>query len=236
MTEPMIAVKSLNFHYQETASNLFSNFDLEIENGRVVVLLGPNGAGKTTLLRLLLNLVSPQSGTIKILGSSAGDSQLQARIAFLSEQPTRYEFLNLREFLQYFANLHNSDSTVNNQQAKALIANIDPELPMKNYSKGMMQRLNFARLLLHDPELVFLDEPSTGLDPIGHLKIQEMVHELKHLGKSVFLNTHNLDFAMNVADEIIVMNRGQIVLQSLRTEITKEQLESVFLGLESERS
>jgi ABC-2 type transport system ATP-binding protein len=183
-----------------------------------------------------LNLSKPQSGKIEVLGLSPGVEKLQKQIAFLSEQPTRYDFLNLTQYLKFFSTMNQASAEVKNLQAQDLIANIDPTTPMKNYSKGMMQRLNFARLLLNDPELIFLDEPSTGLDPIGHLKIEEMVLGLKKQGKSIFLNTHNLDFALNVADEIVIMNMGKIVMKVDRSNTDRKALQQTFLNLESERS
>ncbi len=232
----MINIESLCFSYKDAQAVLFDNLNLVIESNRTLVLLGPNGAGKTSLLRLLLNLSKPQSGKIQILGFHPGQEELQRQIAFLSEQPTRYDFLNLNQYLKFFATMNQALAEVHNSQAKDLIANIDPTIPMKNYSKGMMQRLNFARLLLNNPQLIFLDEPSTGLDPIGHLKIEEMVQELKQQNKSIFLSTHNLDFALQVADEIVIMNRGKIILQVDRIDTDRKALEEVFLNLESERS
>ena len=232
----MIKIENLCFGYEGVQTELFNNLNLLIEGHKTVVLLGPNGAGKTSLLRLLLNLSKPQSGKIEVLGSTPGDDKLQKQIAFLSEQPTRYDFLNLKQYLEFFATMNQVSAEVKNPQAQDLIANIDPNLPMKNYSKGMMQRLNFARLLLNDPELIFLDEPSTGLDPIGHLKIEEMVLGLKKQGKSIFLNTHNLDFALNVADEIVIMSNGKIIIKVDRSNTDRKALQETFLNLESERS
>ena len=232
----MITIENLCFGYEDAKTKLFNNLNLSIECHKTVVLLGPNGAGKTSLLRLLLNLSKPQSGKIEVLGLSPGVEKLQKQIAFLSEQPTRYDFLNLTQYLKFFSTMNQASAEVKNLQAQDLIANIDPTIPMKNYSKGMMQRLNFARLLLNDPELIFLDEPSTGLDPIGHLKIEEMVLGLKKQGKSIFLNTHNLDFALNVADEIVIMNMGKIVMKVDRSNTDRKALQQTFLNLESERS
>ena len=232
----MINIEGLCFCYEDAKTELFDNLNLEVKANKTLVLLGPNGAGKTSLLRLLLNLSKPQLGKIQILGFSPGSKELQRQIAFLSEQPTRYDFLNLSQYLKFFATMNKASVEVQNPQAKDLIANIDPSIPMKNYSKGMMQRLNFARLLLNDPQLIFLDEPSTGLDPIGHLKIEEMVKGLKQQNKSIFLNTHNLDFALNVADEIVIMNRGKIILQVDRGDTDRQALQEIFLNLESERS
>ena len=232
----MIKIENLCFGYEGAQRELFNNLNLLIEGHKTVVLLGPNGAGKTSLLRLLLNLSKPQSGKIEVLGFTPGDDKLQKQIAFLSEQPTRYDFLNLKQYLEFFATMNQVSAEVKNSQAQDLIANIDSNLPMKNYSKGMMQRLNFARLLLNDPELIFLDEPSTGLDPIGHLKIEEMVLGLKKQDKSIFLNTHNLDFALNVADEIVIMSKGKIIVKVDRSNTDRRSLQETFLNLESERS
>lgn len=232
----MINIEDLCFGYENAPTQLFSNFNLWIESKKTVVLLGPNGAGKTSLLRLLLNLSQPQSGKIEVLGFSPGEQRLQKQIAFLSEQPTRYDFLNLKQYLNFFATMNQVSAQVKNPQARELISNIDINVPMQNYSKGMMQRLNFARLLLNDPELIFLDEPSTGLDPIGHLKIEEMVLGLKKEEKAIFLNTHNLDFALNVADEIVIMNMGKIIRKIDRLDTDRKSLQDIFLNLESERS
>ncbi len=236
MSSTMINIQNLCFGYEDADTELFHNLNLSVPSHKTLVLLGPNGAGKTSLLRLLLNLSKPQSGKIEILGFTPGAEKLQKQIAFLCEQPTRYDFLNLNQYLNFFSTMNKVSAEVRNPQARQLVANIDPNIPMKNYSKGMMQRLNFARLLLNDPELIFLDEPSTGLDPIGHLKIEEMVLGLKKQGKSIFLNTHNLDFALNVADQIVIMNMGKIIIEVDRLNTDRKALQEIFLNLESERS
>lgn len=229
-----IQIEALNFTYPGSDLPLYEGFDLEIGQGKTTVMLGPNGAGKTTLLRILLGFEPIFEGEIKLLGHSIASSELLPKIGFLNEQPTRFEFLSKEQYLSTFLNA-SSDHRANWEE---LIENIPADLPMKNYSKGMLQRLNFVRLLQDDPELIFLDEPATGLDPIGQQQIINTVLKLKELNKTILVNTHDLQFALDVADQILVLVKGKVAKRIERDEeeYDAQKLKDWFLSLSSPRS
>lgn len=219
---------------------VLQDVSLTVPKSQSVAILGPNGAGKTTFMKSLLGLVFPDSGQVQIFSYPAGSEKARQKIGFLSELPLLLEFLSKETFLKHFARLaseagHSSDQTLN-ELIGELIQNIPDGLPMAGYSKGMMQRLNFARVLQKDPELIFLDEPATGLDPIGQLNIVSIVKRLRELGRTIYVNTHNIDFALETADRIVVLHQGKLISDQMSHQISRTELENLFLSLESVRS
>ncbi len=215
---------------------ILKQISLSVPKGQSVAVLGPNGAGKTTLLKLILNLIPPLSGSVKIFGFGPGSSRARQCIGFLAELPTTADFLNREQFLDLFAPGNQRNSQNMQEIKERLIANIPPNQPMGQYSKGMVQRLNFARVLQNDPELIFLDEPISGLDPIGQLKIMEILQALRRAGKTLYINTHNIDFALETADRILVLNQGVILMDKPVLEIHRQELVDLFLSLSGEKS
>ncbi|MBW7874502.1 MAG: ABC transporter ATP-binding protein [Candidatus Cloacimonetes bacterium] len=219
---------------------VLNNLSLSVTKSQSIAILGPNGAGKTTFMKALLGLVFPDSGQIQIFSHPAGSQMARQRLGFLSELPLILDFLSRQSFLNHFASLisdagHSKDNTLDTL-IQDLIGNIPIDLPMSSYSKGMMQRLNFARVLQKDPELIFLDEPATGLDPIGQLNIVRIVNRLRELGRTIYVNTHSIDFALEAADRVVVLHQGRIVTDQMCKDISRSELENLFLGLDSIRS
>jgi ABC-2 type transport system ATP-binding protein len=187
---------------------------LAVEEGEVFGFLGPNGAGKTTTLKMLVGLAFPTGGTARILGMELDDPKMKAQIGFLPEQPYFYDYLTARELLKYYGQLSGVD-------AKQLSGNVDASLArvglkdaadtqLRKFSKGMLQRAGIAQAILHNPKVVFLDEPMSGLDPMGRREVRSLIEELKAEGKTVFFSTHILSDAEALCDRVAIIHRGEL--------------------------
>src|SRR5262249_41185799 len=167
---------------------------LTVEDGEIFGFLGPNGAGKTTTLKMLMGLVFPTGGTARILGMEVEDPKMKAQIGFLPEQPYFYDYLTARELLKYYGQLSGMDAKQLSQKTDAVLERVGlrdaANLQLRKFSKGMLQRVGIAQAILHDPKVVFLDEPMSGLDPMGRREVRNLIEELKAEGKTVFFSTH----------------------------------------------
>jgi ABC-2 type transport system ATP-binding protein len=187
---------------------------LSIEEGETFGFLGPNGAGKTTTLKLLMGLIRPTSGEARILGMEIDDLRLKAQIGFLPEQPYFYDYLTARELLAYYAQL--SDVPAKNRSARVseMLERVglkdSGNVQLRKFSKGMLQRVGIAQAILHDPKIVFLDEPMSGLDPMGRREVRELIERLKQEGKTVFFSTHILSDAEALCERVAVINQGEL--------------------------
>lgn len=190
---------------------------LEIQQGETFGLLGPNGAGKTTLLKLLLGIIRPTAGSATILGQPAGDSETKARIGYLPENPYFYDYLTGWEFLSYTAGLFGLTGKDKKRRIAELLdlVQLDRQAAtkkqMRRYSKGMLQRVGMAQALINDPDIVFLDEPMSGLDPTGRFQVREIILSLKAQGKTLFFNSHVLSDVEKICDRIAILDRGEII-------------------------
>ncbi len=187
---------------------------LSVEPGEVFGLLGPNGAGKSTTLKIFLRLIFPTSGRARILGRELDDVSMHARIGYLPENPYFYDHLTAGEFLNYVAELFGLDAAERRQRAERLLERLglasSRDVAMRKFSKGMVQRVGLAQALINDPELVFLDEPMSGLDPLGRREVRDLILELKGQGKTVFFSTHILSDAEMLCDRVAILNRGRL--------------------------
>jgi len=190
------------------------NLTLEVEKGEVFGCLGPNGAGKTTTLKLLMGLVFPTAGTMQILGMDAQDPRVKSNIGFLPEQPYFYDYLTAQELLVYYAQLSGIPKGERVERAQRMLERVglkdSAQTQLRKFSKGMLQRTGIAQAILHDPEIVFLDEPMSGLDPIGRREVRDLIQELKDEGKTIFFSTHILSDAESLCDRVAVMNHGEL--------------------------
>ena len=188
--------------------------DLKINKGEIFGLLGPNGSGKTTTIKLLLGLLFPTSGDAFVFGEPAAKVEKNERIGYLPEESYLYRFLNAEETLDFYGRLFDIPPDVRRQRAAELIETVglgaDKKRVLKEYSKGMRQRIGLAQALINNPELVILDEPTSGLDPHQILEIRKLIRELAAT-KSVVLSTHIMQEASVLADRLIVMSAGRIV-------------------------
>jgi ABC-2 type transport system ATP-binding protein len=210
---------------------------LTVEEGEIFGFLGPNGAGKTTTLKMLMGLVFPTSGTARILGMELDDPRMKAQIGFLPEQPYFYDYLTARELLRYYGQLSGVDSKQLSLKVDAALERVGlrdaANLQLRKFSKGMLQRTGIAQAILHDPRVVFLDEPMSGLDPMGRREVRNLIEELKTEGKTVFFSTHILSDAEALCDRVAIIHLGELRGVGAVAELTSSvhgKVEIVWLG------
>ncbi len=188
--------------------------DLEVRQGEVFGLLGPNGSGKTTTIKLLLGLLFPTSGEALVFGEDASNVQKNERIGFLPEESYLYKFLNAEETLDFYGRLFNMSDSVRKERVDRLIKKVKLDWArrrqLKEYSKGMTRRIGLAQALINDPDLIVLDEPTTGLDPIGTREMKDLILELKDAGKTVLMCSHLLADVQDVCDRIAILYQGEL--------------------------
>jgi ABC-2 type transport system ATP-binding protein len=188
--------------------------DLTVPEGEVFGYLGPNGAGKTTTLKLLMGLIFPSAGSARILGRDWRDPGVKAQIGFLPEQPYFYDYLTASELLHYYAQLSGVSAGDRDHRVESVLARVgmsdQARVQLRKFSKGMLQRVGIAQAIVHNPKLVFLDEPMSGLDPIGRREVRDLIQSLKDEGKTVFFSTHILSDAEALCDRVAVINKGQV--------------------------
>jgi ABC-2 type transport system ATP-binding protein len=188
---------------------------LAVQPGEVFGFLGPNGAGKTTTLKLLLQLVFPTSGRVEILGRPAGDVSVHRRIGYLPENPYFYDHLTAEELLSYFGRLFGLSRADRATRAAALLDQVglgaERRMPLRRYSKGMLQRVGIAQALLNAPEVVFLDEPMSGLDPIGRRMVRQLILSLRDRGTTVFFSSHILSDAEAICSRVAIVASGRLL-------------------------
>jgi ABC-2 type transport system ATP-binding protein len=201
---------------------------LEVERGEVFGFLGPNGAGKSTTLKLLMGLVFPSAGRAEILDRPVGDLDVRRRIGFLPENPYFYDNLTAEEVLTYFAALFGYSPAERRQRVTrvldALGIGAERRLQLRRFSKGMVQRVGLAQALLNDPEVVFLDEPMSGLDPIGRRDVRELILQLRNRGSTVFFSSHVLSDAEALCHRVAIIARGRLVAQGSLAEMVDFQV------------
>jgi ABC-2 type transport system ATP-binding protein len=189
--------------------------DLTIPRGEVFGYLGPNGSGKTTTLKILMGLVRADSGEARVLGRPLSDRDWRHRIGYLPEHPYLYDYLTPLEYLDYVGRLFGMSAQSRRSRARELLEllglSVSAELPMRRFSKGMVQRAGLAQALMNDPEVVFLDEPMSGLDPLGRRLVRDVILDLKEKGKTVFFSTHILSDAESLCDRVALLRGGKLI-------------------------
>ena len=211
--------------------------NVTVEEGEIFGFLGPNGAGKTTTLKLLMGLIFPTAGSARILGMEVDDPRMKAQIGFLPEQPYFYDYLTARELLEYYGQLSGVDSKQRSRKVDEVLQRV--ALPnvggvqLRKFSKGMLQRVGIAQAILHDPKIVFFDEPMSGLDPMGRREVRDLMEQLKHEGKTVFFSTHILSDAEALCDRVAIIHQGELRGVGAVAELTSSvhgQVELVWQG------
>ncbi|WP_193196418.1 ABC transporter ATP-binding protein [Nostoc sp. MG11] len=198
---------------------------LKVYKGETFGLLGPNGAGKTTLLKLLLGIIRPTSGQGLLLGKSLGDRSIKQHIGYLPENPYLYDYLTGWEFLQLAAGLFQIPKKVQRQRIPQLLELVGlsqadaQKKQIRRYSKGMLQRVGMAQALINEPKLVFLDEPMSGLDPVGRYQMREIILALKADGKTIFFNSHILSEVEQICDRIAILAQGELICSGSLNEL-----------------
>jgi ABC-2 type transport system ATP-binding protein len=210
---------------------------LTVEQGEIFGFLGPNGAGKTTTLKMLMGLVFPSGGSARILGMDINDPQVKAQIGFLPEQPYFYDYLTASELLEYYGRL----SGVGVKECRSKVQDVLKKvglpdvagLQLRKFSKGMLQRVGIAQAILHDPKVVFLDEPMSGLDPMGRREVRDLIEKLKKNGKTVFFSTHILSDAEALCDRVAIIHLGELRGVGVVADLTSSmhgQVELIWQG------
>ena len=192
---------------------ILKGVDLEVRQGDVFGLLGPNGAGKTTTVKVVLGLMRPTAGTVELNVGGLGE------VGYMPENPYFYDYLTGREFLLFCARLFAIDARERRRRVDQLLGDVGLEeaggTHLRKYSKGMLQRIGIAQALVNDPRLVLLDEPMTGLDPLGRVEIKQIIAALRQRGKTVLFNSHILADVAELCSRIAIMHRGQVVWQGV---------------------
>ena len=187
---------------------------MQVESGEVFGFLGPNGAGKSTTIKLLVGLIFPDAGTASILGKPITDIEMHRDIGYLPEQPYFYDYLTAAEVLDYFARFHDLTAADRSERVARMLKKVGLEtarkIQLRKYSKGMLQRVGLAQAILHDPKVVILDEPMSGLDPIGRREVRDIILELKREGRTVLFSTHILSDAEMLCDRVGVLVGGKL--------------------------
>ncbi len=203
--------------------------NLRVEKGEVFGFLGPNGAGKTTTLKILMNLLRPTEGEALILGESAREVSMRRRIGFLPENPYFYDYLTGLELLTYVGRLFGITQPALGRKARALLEDVglgsSGRIQLRKFSKGMIQRIGIAQALINDPEVIFLDEPMSGLDPLGRREVRQVIAALKSRGVTVFFSSHILPDVEALCDRVAIMNRGRLQAAGALNEILKVKIE-----------
>ena len=193
------------------------NLDLTIKRGEIFGLLGPNGAGKTTTIKMILGLIFPTSGTVRVLNSDPRDVAAKQKIGYLPEESYLHKFLNADETLDFYGRLFDLPRDLRRKRTDELIARVGLQharkRPLKEYSKGMVRRVGLAQCLINDPEFILLDEPTSGMDPIGSREIKDLILDLKRAGKTVLLSSHLLADVEDVCDRVAMLYRGRKQLE-----------------------
>lgn len=202
--------------------NVVDNLDLVVEEGEIFGFLGPNGAGKTTTIKMLLGIIYPTAGEGYVLGKEIGDMAVHKVISYLPERPYYYEHMTGFELLKFYGSLFNINDP---EKYKMLLEKVslagDASKTLSQYSKGMQQRIGLAQSLLNDPKLLFLDEPTGGLDPIAHTEIRDLILQFRDEGRTVFISSHELSEVEKICDRVAIINRGKIERQGKLSELLK---------------
>jgi ABC-2 type transport system ATP-binding protein len=212
---------------------------LTVEDGEIFGFLGPNGAGKTTTLKMLMGLVFPTAGTARILGKDWTDPEVKAQIGFLPEQPYFYDYLTAHELLDYYGQLSGVPARDRKKRVEEVLQRVGltdiKGIQLRKFSKGMLQRAGIAQAILHQPKLVFLDEPMSGLDPLGRRDVRDLIVQLHQEGKTVFFSTHILSDAEALCDRVAIINNGELRGVGAVEELTKSvqgKVEVVWQGIQ----
>ena len=209
---------------------------LVLERGEIMGFLGTNGAGKTTTIKMLLGLIRPTSGTVRVMGGDPSDAEVRRRIGYMPETAYYYPYLNARELLAFYGGICGLDAKTVRSRTDELLERVDladaAKRPLKTYSKGMLQRAGIAQALLADPDLLILDEPFTGLDPLARIRFRGLMRELRDAGKSIFFSSHELGETEMLCDRVAIMKTGRCLYQGAVKDLAGDgdcNLERLFL-------
>src|SRR4026209_936632 len=248
---PAIEITNLTKDYEpgffrKRRVRALDDLSLSIDHGQIFGFLGANGAGRTTTLKLLMRLIFPTTGSARILGHDIQDVSMHQRIGYLPENPYFYDYLTAREFLDYCGEIFGLRAAERRKRTADLLARVKLDekrwdTQLRKFSKGMLQRVGLAQSLVNDPVIVFLDEPMSGLDPVGRREVRDLIAGLRQEGKTVFMNSHILSDIEVLCDRVAILKRGKLAhvgqLDELRRGINgsaDDRLEVVVTGTDAE--
>jgi ABC-2 type transport system ATP-binding protein len=249
MIENVIEIRNLTKDYttgfwRKKKVRALDDLTLDVRGGQIFGFLGGNGAGKTTTIKTLMRLQFPSAGSAAILGRDISDVQMHTRIGYCPENPYFYDYLSARELMDYFGCLFGYDAASRREKTEHLLTSVgleekDWKKELRKYSKGMLQRVGLAQALINDPELVILDEPMSGLDPVGRRHIRELIAGLREKGVTVFMSTHILSDIEALCDEVAILRSGRLtangpLIDLLAKDDAHRALEIVVQGLDAE--
>jgi len=217
---PIVEINNLTKDYEvgffrKRKVRALDGLSLSVNANEIFGFLGANGAGKTTTLKLLMRLIFPSSGTARILGHDIEDVHMHQRIGYVPENPYFYDYLTARELLEYCGQIFGQDAPERKKRAATLLSRVRLDekkwdTQLRKFSKGMLQRVALAQSLINDPEVVFLDEPMSGLDPVGRREVRDLIAALRDEGKTVFMCSHILSDIEVLCDRVAILKRGQL--------------------------
>lgn len=218
-----------------TKVDALKGLDLEVAAGEVFGFLGPNGAGKSTTIKLVMGLLRPTAGSARIMGIEAGRSDSRLQVGFLPENPAFYDYLSAEEYIAFVGSQFRMEAALLARRSEDVLKQLDlwdaRKRPMRGYSKGMVQRVGLAQSLVHDPDVYILDEPMSGLDPIGRALVKDIILDLKKRGKCVFFSTHITDDVEKVCDRVGVIVKGSLVAVDRVENILRSGIEGYVIHL-----
>ena len=246
--EYAVEIKNLSKDYEtgfwkKKRMRALDDLTLNVKPGQIFGFLGGNGAGKTTTIKTLMRLQFPTEGSAKILGHDIADMQMHHRIGYCPENPYFYDYLTAREMMEYFGELFGYDRSKRKEKCEELLTAVglderDWKKQLRKFSKGMLQRVGLAQSLINDPEIVFFDEPMSGLDPVGRREIRELIAGLRDKGTTVFMSTHILSDIEALCDEVAILRNGKLAasgnLNDLLTSEESRILEISVQGIAAE--
>ena len=212
------------------------DLDLQVQPGEAFGFIGPNGAGKTTTIKILMGLQGATTGSARVFGVDCGDASARKRVGFLPERPYFYEHLTAREVLHFYGQLFEMPHDRRRDRVETLLERVKLErfadVTLAKYSKGMLQRVGLCQALLHDPDLIVLDEPMSGLDPVGRALVRDLIIEQREAGKTVFFSSHILSDVEAICDRVAILVGGQLRESGALADVVadRESLESVLVG------
>jgi ABC-2 type transport system ATP-binding protein len=218
-----------------TSVDALKDLNLQIEAGEVFGFLGPNGAGKSTTIKLVMGLLKSTSGTASIMGVDSSETESRRFAGYLPENPSFYDYLSAEEYVNFVGSQFKMDSSLLQRRSEEVLKKLDlweaRKRPMRGYSKGMVQRVGLAQTLVHDPDVYILDEPMSGLDPIGRALVKEIILDLKNRGKCVFFSSHITDDVEKICDRVGVIVKGSLVAVDRVENILRSGVEGYLVHL-----